>query len=152
MPVTQKAAAEAALVRVMADAMAVPRADKPSQEAWASGPHGPLLAAAQTLALGEPAAADAQSWAAGAGKLTAVLRGLRLVPTADGAAALLKGIGWWPPHLPVRLLRAQVGLQTPQAVEVCTHDVLCDVQDNDYLQCIAMNHMQVALQPRYALV
>ena len=109
-------------MRVMAEAMGAPRAAKPSQEAWASGPHGVLLAAAQALALGEPAAADSQTWAAGAGKLTEVLRGLRLTPTADGAAALLKGIGWWPPHLPVRLLRAQVALQTPRAVEVCAHD------------------------------
>lgn len=153
MPATQKAAAEAALVRVMADAMAAPRADKAGQEAWASGPHGVLLAAAQALALGEPATADAQAWAAGAGKLTAVLRGLRLVPTADGAAALLKGIGWWPPHLPVRLLRAQVALQTPRAVEVCTFHVLCNVPEN---VPSAMHRfatmMQVVLHSRHALL
>ena len=120
MTAVQKAAADAALVRVMADAMAAPRAAKPSQDTWAAGPHGVLLAAAQALALGEPAAAHAQPWAAGAGKLTEVLRGLRLTPTADSAAAFLKGVGWWPPHLPVRLLRAQVALQTPRAVEVFT--------------------------------
>ena len=116
----QKAAAEAALVQAMADAMAAPRAAKPDQDAWHAGPHGPLLAAAQALALGEPAAEDAAQWAAGSGKLAVVLRGLRLPPTADGAAALLKGVGWWPRHLPVRLLRAQVTLQMPRTVEVCT--------------------------------
>ena len=112
-PAVQRAEVEAQLVGAMeAGAAARPR---PTKEQWQAGPYAELLSSAEAYALSDP---DSSSLIPASPPVGRLLRSMRLPAAPDGAAQLLKALGWWGPHQHVSLMRAQAELQMPPLLQV----------------------------------
>lgn len=88
---------------------------RPSQQQWLEGAYGQLLASVEEYALSNP---EDSSLIPASPTVARFLRSMRLATSPDGAASLLKSVGWWAAHQHVSLMRVQAELQMPSQMQV----------------------------------
>ena len=87
-----------AVAAAITAALEEPKGSKPTPEAWLAGPYAETMTHLKNYAAGQDAEAH--------GSAVYALLDSGTVLTADGAAQLLKSVGFWPEHLPVSWVRS----------------------------------------------